>query len=444
MTVVLRAVRQVLRGEPGDLPLSAVSVAARVMIVAALMATNLGGAAVVVVLLGFVLPVPDAAGGRQLEDLAIGGGYTLAALVIGTRRGLRLAKPVIVMFERNRDPSEAERRAVLRLPVTVVRVQFALWGGAVVLLGGIACTVSVLYGFEVAATLALTALATGALSYLVTQRLLRGGVDVALAEAPPRRREVPGVGARVVFFWGLSTAVPVAGALALGLVALTTDLVERDELARSTIALSGVALAVGLLAMVVFARSLSDPLRRLRDAFAQVEGGDLDTRVRIFDATEVGYASAGFNRMVEGLRERERLRDLFGRQVGADVARQALEQGVTLGGEEREAAALFVDVIGSTRVRARPQADRGGGGSQPVLRDRRRGHAEARRTGQQVRGRCGAVRLRRAAGDRGPGGKRARGRARDVRTPVRRRPRGRDRRVRRDGGGGERRDRRPL
>src|SRR5204863_7521346 len=57
---------------------------------------------------------------------------------------------------------------------------------------------------------------------------------------------------------------------------------------------------------------------------------------------------AGFNRMVAGLRERERLRDLFGRQVGEDVARRALEEGVTLGGEEREAAALFVDIVDST------------------------------------------------------------------------------------------------
>jgi adenylate cyclase len=56
--------------------------------------------------------------------------------------------------------------------------------------------------------------------------------------------------------------------------------------------------------------------------------------------------------MVAGLRERERLRDLFGRQVGEDVARRALEQGVTLGGEEREAAALFVDLIGSTAFAA--------------------------------------------------------------------------------------------
>jgi adenylate cyclase len=140
--------------------------------------------------------------------------------------------------------------------------------------------------------------------------------------------------------------------MALAIFGLVTDVVSLDELARSMIVLCAIALAVGLLAMVVFARSLSDPLRKLRDAFADVESGDLDTRVQVFDATEVGYAGAGFNRMVGGLREREELRDLFGRQVGEDVARRALEQGVTLGGEEREAAALFVDVIGSTAFAA--------------------------------------------------------------------------------------------
>jgi adenylate cyclase len=343
-----RAARQVLRGEPGDLPREQVSAAARTLIVLAVLAANVGGAIVVAVLLLGVLPVPPGARDDDPGGLAASAAYTVIALVIGLTRGLRMAQPVIVMFERNRDPSEAERAAVLRLPVTVARIQVALWGVAVLLFGGLALTVSVAYAFEVAITLALTALATAAVSYLLTQRLLRGGVDVALAEAPPRRREVPGVGARVVFFWALSTAVPVAGALSLAVVALTTDLISIDELARSIVVLSAVALGVGLLAMVIFARSLSDPLRRLRDAFAEVESGDLDARVRVFDATEVGYAGAGFNRMVEGLRERERLRDLFGRQVGEDVARQALEEGVTLGGEEREAAVLFVDVIGST------------------------------------------------------------------------------------------------
>jgi class 3 adenylate cyclase len=43
-----------------------------------------------------------------------------------------------------------------------------------------------------------------------------------------------------------------------------------------------------------------------------------------------------------------RLDDLFGRHVGEDVARRAIEQGVQLGGELREASALFVDLVNST------------------------------------------------------------------------------------------------
>jgi adenylate cyclase len=83
---------------------------------------------------------------------------------------------------------------------------------------------------------------------------------------------------------------------------------------------------------------------------ARVVEGDFDARVEVDDASEVGLLQAGFNRMAGGLAERERLRDLFGRHVGEDVARAALESEAALGGEEREIAALFVDVVGSTAL----------------------------------------------------------------------------------------------
>src|SRR5262249_52356239 len=90
----------------------------------------------------------------------------------------------------------------------------------------------------------------------------------------------------------------------------------------------------------------------LRRALAQVEAGSFEPQVTVDDASEVGFLQAAFNRMVAGLRERERLRDLFGRHVGQDVARRALQEGVTLGGEEREAAVAFVDLTGSTTFAA--------------------------------------------------------------------------------------------
>ena len=81
-----------------------------------------------------------------------------------------------------------------------------------------------------------------------------------------------------------------------------------------------------------------------------MEQGDLDVRVPVDDGSEVGLCRPGFNRMAEGMRERERIRDLFGRQVGEDVARAALRGGTRLGGEEREIGALFIDFVGSTSM----------------------------------------------------------------------------------------------
>ena len=83
-----------------------------------------------------------------------------------------------------------------------------------------------------------------------------------------------------------------------------------------------------------------------------MEEGDLDSSLVVFDGTELGELQRGFNSMVHGLRERERVRDLFGRHVGREVAAAAEQQKVELGGEERDAAMFFVDIIGSTKLTA--------------------------------------------------------------------------------------------
>src|SRR4030095_13191641 len=95
------------------------------------------------------------------------------------------------------------------------------------------------------------------------------------------------------------------------------------------------------------ARSTADPVLSVRHALHEVEEGNFETEVPVFDGSELGLLQAGFNRMAEGIREREKLRDMFGRLVGEDVAREALDRGIELGGEEREVAVLFVDLVGS-------------------------------------------------------------------------------------------------
>jgi adenylate cyclase len=98
--------------------------------------------------------------------------------------------------------------------------------------------------------------------------------------------------------------------------------------------------------------AIADPLRQLRWALSEVQRGNYNAHMQIYDASELGLLQAGFNDMVRELSERQRMRDLFGRYVGEDVARRALERGTELGGQERDVAVLFVDLVGSTQLAA--------------------------------------------------------------------------------------------
>ena len=161
----------------------------------------------------------------------------------------------------------------------------------------------------------------------------------------------PGVRGRLFGAWALGTGVPLLGVIVVGAVGLTKADVDTEYLAAAVLFLGLVASATGLLATMYTAKAIAHPVISVRRALEQVEDGELDVHVPVDDGSEVGLLQAGFNRMADGLRERERIRDLFGRQVGEDVARKALADGSTrLGGEEREIGALFVDIVGSTSM----------------------------------------------------------------------------------------------
>ncbi len=104
-----------------------------------------------------------------------------------------------------------------------------------------------------------------------------------------------------------------------------------------------------LLALPAFFRSnLVSPLNLLVKGMRQVHSGDLETMVARQYNDEIGFMIQSFNEMVIGLREREWLRDIFGRFVSQDVA-EALRTGqVKLEGENRMVSVLFCDIRGFT------------------------------------------------------------------------------------------------
>jgi len=350
------ALRAVLSGTPGSIPDEDVHRITTSAVTVASVVASLVGTAIVVALLTLVLPLPidplsSDTGVRNFIGIAI---YVPAAVLVGVRRGHAIGEEATSWLLEGRPPTVSEQRRAVALPLRLFALQFGLWLVAAVAFSALNLTVDGLWAFEVGITVLLAGVATAAVASLLAVRFSRSVVARALEDAPPQRfRAVPGVSVRAVFAWALGTAVPVSGAVVLCSVTLGQDDVDRIELARAVIVLCGIGLVIGFTAIVLTARSVAEPLAQLRDALGRVEQGDLDVSVPVNDASEVGFLQAGFNRMVGGLRERERVRDLFGRHVGHDVAQRAMEEGVSLGGEEREAAALFVDLVGSTALAGR-------------------------------------------------------------------------------------------
>jgi adenylate cyclase len=320
----------------------------------AVTAANLAGAVVVLVLAGWVLPEgPLADPGRvRLLNLGLFAAYLVAAVPVGVIWGGRRFR-----LRRARGDIDAHvrraRRIVILGPLRLVIGQGALWLVAAALFGWFNAGYSMRVAMAVAETIVLGGIATCALSYLLCERILRRSAVRVLRDQALGSRILPGVVVRSLLFWALGTAVPVLGVLLAAVSALAYGDVPAAQLAVIVLAVGGTALVIGLLVTVGAARAVADPVNAVRRAMARVERGDLSAQVPVYDGTELGQLQAGFNTMVAGLRERERLRDLFGRHVGHEVAQSAVDAGeVRLGGEVRLVAVLFVDLIGSTSLAA--------------------------------------------------------------------------------------------
>lgn len=316
------------------------------------LSTNIVGASVVFVLSVFVLPGPPANHELQLVRAIAFPGYFLLALVVGAIWSTRYALRATSWVLEARPATRKEQITTLQLPLRLSMIEVFLWLLATVLFSLLALIYQPDNVLRIMITTFDGGIVTCAASYLLTEFALRPVAARALADqAPPRRLLAFGLKARTVFFWAVGSGVPVLGLMLTAVLALIEKDVTPTRLSVIILALGTVVLVCGWLLTALSARSVVAPVRSVRNALAVIGDGELNVHIPVFDGTELGSLQAGFNRMAAGLRERERIRDLFGRYVGPDVVREALASDA-LGGEERFAAVLFVDLVGSTELAA--------------------------------------------------------------------------------------------
>ncbi|WP_409429932.1 adenylate/guanylate cyclase domain-containing protein [Mycobacterium sp. SMC-16] len=244
-------------------------------------------------------------------------------------------------------PDDSQRRRA----VTVVQRQAAL--SAVVWTIGGATLITTNHQAIPATLLAMTAI-FGAVSTLSTGMLFTQRAYRPLAAAAMQdhlgRTVTPGVLARLVIMWVMNSALP---SLFIAVLIVCRHMgwfmPKSASVDIPVVVVAVVSMALGLRALIVVSLSISDPVRDVVEAMAEVERGVIGRTVPVYEQSEIGRLQSGFNRMVAGLLERDRLRDLFGRHVGPDVARLALSSDEP-GGEVRDVAVLFIDLTSSTQM----------------------------------------------------------------------------------------------
>jgi adenylate cyclase len=319
---------------------------------AAVASNGLGGL-VLFLLLAFLIPFAPEGPDRQVAlNAVVGVVYLAVTLVIGTLGGLRVNAPVARWLEEDRPPTSRDRRIALAIPLQFAMTAAVFWSLGAVLFTLLNLPPSGWAALVVGGALLLAGETTSAIGYLLAERIARPITARALEGGSPPARCGPGVRGRLLMAWSLGTGVPLFGILIIAVAGIADADEDPTQLAAAIAFVAAVGCAVGMFAIWVASRSIADPIAAVRRGMALVEEGVLDVSVPVDDGSEVGMLEAGFNRMAAGLRERERLRDLFGRHVGREVAHAALQEDgeVQLGGEVRDIAVVFVDLVGSTSL----------------------------------------------------------------------------------------------
>ncbi|HNW43681.1 MAG TPA: adenylate/guanylate cyclase domain-containing protein [Elusimicrobiales bacterium] len=127
-----------------------------------------------------------------------------------------------------------------------------------------------------------------------------------------------------------------------------------QDFAANVAVLTVVCVPTLLVGMRFMLESVQRPLDGLVAKMGRIAAGDHDVKSRIYFNDEIARVKSGFNAMVDGLREREAIKETFGRYMSIEIARQLLRDGkVRLGGEEVDAAVMFCDIRNFTPISER-------------------------------------------------------------------------------------------
>jgi class 3 adenylate cyclase len=281
--------------------------------------------------------------------------------LLALKQVYRLLRPARVWLRGNRNPDQtvAAWRALVNMPTEFVRRHwpFPFFCTTIPLCVYITAELG-LPAYSVLILLAgsLVVIAYGVMLRFFGMELILRPVVRDVGRMLPDGVPLPpaGMSLRAKLLLGLPLINIITGVAVAGLS--TNGQAKLSDLGLDVIVAVAVAFTLSLELTLLLARSLLGPLDDLRAATRRLARGDLSARVPVLSTDETGTLTQSFNLALQGLQERERLREAFGTYVDPDVAARIVEEGAVLEGDEVEVSVLFLDIRDFTAFAERSRA----------------------------------------------------------------------------------------
>ncbi len=290
--------------------------------------------------------------GITLALSAIGIAYVLVRVL----RRLRPLKAWIGGARSSEQTAEAWHHAV-NMPMQLVRrdgLVPVLVTIAAVIASMLVLGLSWLAFFPITFAALLTVAYAATLHYLALELALRPILfDINDALDTPVRIDRPVVPLRVKLLGSLPLINVITG---LAVAALTSNGGGADALGVNVLIALFVSFVVSFELTVLLSRSILRPIEDLEAATERIRQGRFDEHVPVTTSDEFGELSTAFNQMVDGLAERERLREAFGTYLDEEVAAHLISEDFEPHGQEVEVSLVFCDVRDFTTAAAEADA----------------------------------------------------------------------------------------
>ncbi len=119
---------------------------------------------------------------------------------------------------------------------------------------------------------------------------------------------------------------------------------------RQAFFITGLVLSGALFFIFLFSMTLTSPIEKLAGLIEMVSKGNFNVKATslVKSHDEVGDLAIAFDHMTDGLKERDKVKNLFSKFHGSSVAEDLINKDIGVGGQSKEVVVFFSDIRGFT------------------------------------------------------------------------------------------------